>query len=31
MECKSDPRGEGVEVLGILEETLVGRLRGLLG
>ena len=31
MECKSDPRGEGLEVLEILEETLVGRLRGLLG
>ncbi len=31
MECKSDPRGEGVEILGNLEETLVDRLRGLLG
>ena len=31
MECKSDPRGEGVEILRNLEETLVDRLRGLLG
>ena len=30
-DAKSDPRGEGLEVLGNLEETLVGRLRGLLG
>ena len=30
-DAKSDPRGEGLEVLGILEETLVSRLRGLLG
>ena len=29
--AKSDPRGEGLEVLGNLEGTLVGRLRGLQG
>ena len=30
-DAKSDPRGEGLEVLGILEEMLVSRLRGLPG